>query len=295
MNDGVYNEDGIEIGTYAYDAWGNMTVTLASGITSLESNIVQRYNPFRYRSYLYDSETNLYYLQSRYYSSEIGRFISADGVISGVGGELRGYNQFAYCFNNPVNMTDASGNWPKWIKNSIKWIDENIASPIVNAVEETLSKADLTYSTGLNASGTFGMWTFNAQIGVSMDTKGNIAVQPSFAGGITTGVTPSGTISSYRSITNAPSIDKLNGPGYQIGGSAIIPANNVPVAVSGDFNIIPDGNDRAYYGGTCGVGLGVGDPGGEFHAEWGNTGTIPSTRFNIFDVFRTFHNRIVEW
>lgn len=45
----------------------------------------------------------------------MGRFISADGVISGVGGDLRGYNQFAYCFNNPINMTDNSGSWPRWI------------------------------------------------------------------------------------------------------------------------------------------------------------------------------------
>ena len=63
---------------------------------------------------MYDSETGLYYLQSRYYDPEIGRFISPDSQISGVGGETLGYNQFAYCFNNPVNAEDSSGNWPKW-------------------------------------------------------------------------------------------------------------------------------------------------------------------------------------
>lgn len=55
----------------------------------------------------------MYYLQSRYYDPEIGRFINADGQISGVGGDFLGYNQFAYCFNNPVNLEDSSGNWPK--------------------------------------------------------------------------------------------------------------------------------------------------------------------------------------
>jgi uncharacterized protein RhaS with RHS repeats len=51
----------------------------------------------------------LYYLQSRYYNPEWGRFINADGLI-GVTGELLTHNMFAYCNNNPVNMTDPDGN-----------------------------------------------------------------------------------------------------------------------------------------------------------------------------------------
>ena len=62
----------------------------------------------------YDAETGFYYVSSRYYDPEIGRFINADGEISGVGGEILGYNLFAYCQNNPVNMCDPDGNWPKW-------------------------------------------------------------------------------------------------------------------------------------------------------------------------------------
>ena len=62
----------------------------------------------------YDAEIGLYYVSSRYYDPEIGRWINADGQISGVGGDIRGYNLFAYCFNNPVNMSDPTGNWPSW-------------------------------------------------------------------------------------------------------------------------------------------------------------------------------------
>jgi len=71
-------------------------------------------NPFRYRGYYYDTESGCYYLNSRYYNPEWGRFLSGDGVISDVGGDVRGYNLFAYCFNNPVNLTDENGDWPNW-------------------------------------------------------------------------------------------------------------------------------------------------------------------------------------
>lgn len=56
----------------------------------------------------------MYYLQSRYYDPEICRFINADDAIS-TGQGILGANAFAYCLNNPVNMTDSSGNLPEWM------------------------------------------------------------------------------------------------------------------------------------------------------------------------------------
>jgi len=64
--------------------------------------------PLRYRSYVYDTETGFYYLQSRYYDPTIGRFINADGLVS-TGQGLLGNNMFAYCQNNPVVYRDPSG------------------------------------------------------------------------------------------------------------------------------------------------------------------------------------------
>ena len=71
---GVYNESGTLLVSYTYDAWGNQTVTYSNGSASTAA----RYNPFRYRGYYYDSETGFYYLNSRYYDPETGRFINAD-------------------------------------------------------------------------------------------------------------------------------------------------------------------------------------------------------------------------
>ena len=59
-------------------------------------------------------ETGLYYLQSRYYNPSWGRFINMDAAIADVGEHPLGYNLFAYCANNPVNMSDDSGYWPSW-------------------------------------------------------------------------------------------------------------------------------------------------------------------------------------
>ena len=90
------------VARYSYDAWGKCTVTNASGYTVGEKN------PFRYRGYYYDTETGLYYLNSRYYNPEFGRFISADSFVS-TGQGITGGNMFAYCGNNPVNRFDPDG------------------------------------------------------------------------------------------------------------------------------------------------------------------------------------------
>ena len=62
----IYTENGTKIGSYTYDAWGNCTVSTESGTTTIQKRIVRTLNPFRYRGYYYDTETGLYYLQSRY-------------------------------------------------------------------------------------------------------------------------------------------------------------------------------------------------------------------------------------
>jgi RHS repeat-associated protein len=76
--------------------------------------ILKYLNPFLYRGYVYDIETTLYYLQSRYYDPEMGRFINADGLVT-TGQGILGNNMFTYCNNNPVSMADTLGKWPRWI------------------------------------------------------------------------------------------------------------------------------------------------------------------------------------
>ena len=84
----------------------------------LNNKLIAQINPFRYRSYYYDSETGLYYLNSRYYDPQIGRFINADdiSVLSEGKNFFNGLNLYAYCGNNPIMNIDEFGNaWWDWL------------------------------------------------------------------------------------------------------------------------------------------------------------------------------------
>ena len=96
---------------YSYDAWGNCKVLNASGAEITDANHIGNLNPFRYRSYYYDTETKLYYLQSRYYDPEIGRFITIDDISYLDPDAINGLNLYAYCLNNPVMNIDPSGHF----------------------------------------------------------------------------------------------------------------------------------------------------------------------------------------
>ena len=105
----LYAGDGTLRARYIYDSWGNtLSVQDGNGQEITNAEHIANLNPFRYRGYYFNSETGLYYISSRYYDPEVGRWINADGELSEVGGDIRGYNLFAYCFNNPVNMDDST-------------------------------------------------------------------------------------------------------------------------------------------------------------------------------------------
>ena len=113
---GLMMENGSIRARYEYDAWGNMKVLNGSGndLPAESTGLIGNMNPFRYRGYYYDVETGFYYLQSRYYDPQTGRFINADSQLN-IDKGIIGINQFTYCLNNPVNMVDRDGKVPEWI------------------------------------------------------------------------------------------------------------------------------------------------------------------------------------
>jgi RHS repeat-associated protein len=107
---GLIDSNGTQVANYTYDTWGKLiSIKDENGndVTNDTNNVGYK-NPYRYRGYRYDTETGLYYLQSRYFNPEWGRFINADGLVGNLG-ELLSHNMFIYCCNNPVNVSDPSG------------------------------------------------------------------------------------------------------------------------------------------------------------------------------------------
>ena len=94
---------------YTYDAWGNILKEKSNVSPSYAT--VREFNPFRYRGYVYDTDTGLYYLQSRYYDPTTGRFINADDTaFISSSGTVLSCNIFVYCENNPINLYYYTGN-----------------------------------------------------------------------------------------------------------------------------------------------------------------------------------------
>lgn len=143
----ITDDTGATVARYTYDAWGKvLTVTDANGTAITDTNHIAHINPFRYRSYYYDTETKLYYLQSRYYNSEVGRFINADSKL-GVNLGIESYALYCYCGNAPVSRIDVYGCawWGVLVKVVVAVVAVVALAHIVNAAF-SLSQADYNKS-----------------------------------------------------------------------------------------------------------------------------------------------------
>ena len=100
---GLVDESGNTVVEYKYDSWGNLL-----NKDDIAEGSVGAKNPFRYRGYYYDTETGMYYLESRYYDPEIRRFINADSYVSTGLGTLE-KNMYVYCLNNVIKYRDSTG------------------------------------------------------------------------------------------------------------------------------------------------------------------------------------------
>ncbi len=102
----ITDSTGKEVARYSYDAWGVCTI-----IKDVSACAIASINPFRYRSYFFDKETGMYYLQSRYYDPTVGRFVNADEVIMPTitNDIVLGLNLSSYVFNDPINQKDSIG------------------------------------------------------------------------------------------------------------------------------------------------------------------------------------------
>lgn len=162
------------VARYCYDCFGNIIsiVDGAGNDISTDNNHIANINPFRYRSYYYDKETGLYYLNQRYYNPKWGRFINPDSI-GASNSTLTGYNLYTYADNDFVNNVDESGNKSKKTKkkkatkkkkksttstkkktnsnvNIVAAISKTVSSSIVATVAATVAAAPPNYSKQIN-------------------------------------------------------------------------------------------------------------------------------------------------
>ncbi len=131
---GILNSNYERVVTYEYDSWGKIQSIKDSQENEItDENNIGLINPFRYRSYYYDSETELYYLNSRYYSPKWKRFINADTIIENSSDTVSG-NLYTYVLNNPIYSRDANGNFA---------ISAGLAAGITLGVATTMALAGL--------------------------------------------------------------------------------------------------------------------------------------------------------
>jgi len=96
------------LANYIYNSWGKLVSITDQNNNDVTQDLthIGNINPLRYRGYYYDNETQLYYLNTRYYDPNTCRFLNADE------NPESGDNLFAYCLNNPVNYSDYDGREP---------------------------------------------------------------------------------------------------------------------------------------------------------------------------------------
>ena len=225
------------VASYTYDPWGNITSS---------SGALADVNPLRYRGYYYDSETGFYYLQSRYYDPELGRFINADSYASTDATGLLSANMFAYCENDPVNRSDING------------------------------KATISIFADLNATLLLGV---DIGIGLSFDDSGNIAIQWFYSQPFDDETTSVGLADIGASLqlqfTECATVNELNG----VSSSSGLSAGGVKYFgidyVSNKRTTETIRNPKDAKGGVklyCGIGVGI-----DIHEQQTKTQTIKIT------------------
>ena len=146
---GLLDSAGTLVVEYKYDAWGK----LLSTIGALSETLGKR-NPFRYRGYVFDEETELYYLRSRYYNPSTNRFANCDIQINFT--SLRGQNVYAYCECNPVIYADADGTCVhRWYLLGLVDCDK------CKAKKSYMERRSVKYNVPLYAQGSYSLcWAF---------------------------------------------------------------------------------------------------------------------------------------
>ena len=174
------------------------------------------------------AESGFYYLESRYYDPETGRFINADDVsYLGADGSVLSYNLYVYCKNNPINGSDPTGHW--------SWKDVFKTATIVTVA--ALAVAAIVMSGGSAAPPLLAAASAVAGTAVSAGTVATAATGVAIGGFATMGVAAAASIYEASSGKNNQYDGKST---YNKEGQRI------------DYEYYGNGNGNVHYDGTKG-------------------------------------------
>ena len=203
---GILNNSGVIVSKFDYDAFGNIINQTGSVISN-----------FRYKGYYYDTETQLFYCNSRYYSPELCRWISPDSIEYLDPQSINGLNLYCYCMNNPINKYDPSGHFAI---SAALFIGTIVVGALIGggtAAYSSIKKGDEWYEVALK---TLSGAALGGMLGAAMGTGAALA-----AGGTIAGLSVSASVAV--------------GMGVTVGGSAVLGATNsfVNQIIDNDWDI----------------------------------------------------------
>ena len=173
---GIINTSGQIVCEYKYDAYGNHKVLNSNRVETTSGNFIGNINPFRYKGYYYDVETQLYWVSSRYYSPELCRWISPDSIEYLDPQSINGLNLYAYCGNDPINRFDPTGHsWESFWNGVRDWFSDHWKEVVIGTafiVGGALVTA-LTAGAGVGFMAAFGsaLLSSTIQVGISVGTS----------------------------------------------------------------------------------------------------------------------------
>ena len=214
---GPLDQSGTKVVSYTYDSWGKLISTEGTLASTLGVD-----NPLRYRGYYY-AEPGFYWLLSRYYDPEVGRFINADSYVA-TGRSVLGLNMYAYCYNNPVNLGDPTGNRPQWLEEFVEWVEEG-----EQRIKHTLKIMARTVASPFKAI------TAEAGVGIGLGGHAEVVVN-----GVPVGFELGNTISDSI-VYDKDSFDVINSSGTE---------GSINIANIFDFSI-SSGNEHSYFDSSC--------------------------------------------
>ena len=159
----ILDENGSVVVRYSYDAWGKHVAYDSYGYVISDEYHIGLLNPYRYRSYYYVDD-GMYWLNTRFYDSATGRFVSPDDLSYLDPDSVNGLNLYAYCANNPIAYSDPSGHVilsfliGLGISTLLTWgISELVGNQIAGGISSVASGSMAVYTgIGLLSFGPFG-------------------------------------------------------------------------------------------------------------------------------------------